>query len=165
MKHRIAAGLLALSTGVASPGRSAEPAAAASKIDGLAFLAGSWITEDGPARIEEHWTCPGPGAMFGMGRTIAKGKTAFFEYLRIEERPDGVFYVAQPKGNPPTPFKLVKSEAGSVVFENPEHDFPKRILYAKGPGDTLVARVEGGAASKEKAEEFRYRRLAEPRCP
>src|SRR5260221_8026027 len=96
--------------------------------------------------------------MFATGRTLAHGKTVFFEFLRIEERPDGVFYVAQPRGKPPTDFRLVRFEKGTAVFENPEHDFPKRIIYTRTGEDTLLASVEGDASSKEKAEEFRYRR-------
>jgi hypothetical protein len=87
----------------------------------------------------------------------------FFEFLRIEARADGVYYVAQPKGKPPTDFKLARKDGETFVFENLAHDFPKRILYTRAGDDALVARVEGDAASKEKAEEFRYRRAAS-RC-
>lgn len=125
----------------------------------LAFMAGSWATQSGPARVEELWSCPGPDTMLGTGRTIAKGKTAYFEFLRIETRPDGLVYVAQPKGGPATDFKLVKLEGGTAVFENLAHDFPKRIIYSK-TADGLTARIEGDATSKEKAEEFRYRPAA-----
>ena len=124
----------------------------------LAFLAGSWETETDGVRVEEQWTCPGPDAMYATGRTIAHGKTVFFEFLRIESRADAIYYVAQPKGKPPTDFRLVRKDGETWVFENPAHDFPKRILYTKTGDDSLVARVEGDASSKEKAEEFRYRR-------
>ncbi len=126
----------------------------------LGFMAGSWTTQSGPARVDEQWSCPGPDSMLGIGRTIAKGKTAYFEFLRIETRPDGLVYVAQPKGGPPTDFKLVKLEGGAAVFENLAHDFPKRIIYTKTADGGLTARVEGDATSKEKAEEFRYRPVA-----
>jgi hypothetical protein len=127
-------------------------------IPDAAFLAGSWELVNGATRVEESWTCPGPDSMYATGRTLANGKTTFFEFLRIEARKDGVFYVAQPKGRPPTDFKLTRHEAGVLVFENPEHDFPKRITYTKSGSDGLVARVEGDASSAEKAEEFRYTR-------
>lgn len=161
MTKRLLPGCLfacALAAARLAPAVTPAPAAPP-KVADLAFLSGSWETEQGNARVDEQWTCPGPGAMFGMGRTVTKEKTLFFEFLRIEERPDGVFYVAQPKGRPPTDFRLVEHDAGSVVFENLAHDFPKRVRYAKGPADTLVARVEGDASSTEKAEEYRYRRV------
>ncbi len=144
------------------PALAAPPAAALPKIADLAFLAGSWVAEAGGARVEEQWLCPGPDTMIGMGRTtsVAKGKTVSFEYLRIEARGDGLFYVAQPKGGPATDFRLVRLEPGTAVFENLAHDFPKRIVYTKGPDGGLTARVEGDASSPEKAEEFLYRPAA-----
>jgi hypothetical protein len=42
---------------------------------------------------------------------------------------DGIFYIAQPQGNPPTEFRLTESLGNRVVFENKAHDFPQRIVY------------------------------------
>jgi hypothetical protein len=146
---------------LASPALAVPPAAAA-KVSDLTFLAGAWVVETGPTRVEEQWLCAGPDGMVGVGRTtdLAKGKTVFFEYLRIEARPDALVYVAQPKGGPATEFRLVRLEAGTAVFENPAHDFPKRVVYAKRADGGLTARVEGDAAKPEQAEEFRYRPAA-----
>ena len=80
-----------------------------------------------------------------------------FEFLRIEERADGVFYVAQPGGRPPTEFKLTKLEGNSVVFENPQHDHPKIIRYRPGDG-ALVVEIEGD----EGKQEFRFRKSSAP---
>ena len=152
--------LLAAAFAALAPDVLAQSPAPPAGITDAAFLSGSWETVNSGTRVEEMWTCPGPESMYATGRTIANGKTVFFEFLRIEARKDGVFYVAQPKGRPPTDFRLTRHEAGVVVFENPEHDFPKRITYTKSGSDGLVARVEGDASSAEKAEEFRYTRRA-----
>lgn len=142
----------------ALPALGASPASPP-RIADLAFLAGSWVVEIGGVRVEEQWLCPGPDGMVGMGRTtsVAKAKTVFFEYLRIEARAGGLVYVAQPKGGPATEFPLVRLEAGIAVFENLAHDFPKRVVYTKRPDGGLTARVEGDASSPERAEEFLYR--------
>jgi hypothetical protein len=129
------------------------------RITDLNWLAGSWQTHQDNMDVEEHWTLPVGGTMIGMGRTVAKGKTVFFEYLRIEARTDGLYYVAQPKGRPPTDFKAIEMSPDKVVFSNPLHDFPKRIIYGKNADGTVWARIEGDATSKEKAEEFHYGRL------
>ncbi|MEO6324307.1 MAG: DUF6265 family protein [Thermoanaerobaculia bacterium] len=158
-----AMGVLLLFAAVVAPASKAfaeGSAAPPPTVAALAFLSGSWELQNGALLIQEQWTCPGPDSMYATGRTVKNGRTVFFEFLRIEARADGIYYVAQPKGSAPTDFKLTRLAPGVVVFENPAHDFPKKITYAKGPGDTLVARVEGDAASQEKAEEFRYRRSA-----
>lgn len=157
---------LVLSLSVAVLPALGAPPAAPPKLADLAFLAGSWVAEAGPVRVEEQWLCPRTDTMIGMGRTtnLAKGKTVFFEYLRIEARPGGIVYVAQPAGGRATEFPLVALAAGTVVFENPGHDFPKRITYTKRPDGGLTGRVEGDASSPEKAEEFQYRPAAAG-CP
>jgi hypothetical protein len=124
----------------------------------VAFLAGAWQGERGRLRFEEHWLAPAGGLMLGLSRTLAGDKAVAFEFLRLEERADGVFYVAQPGGRPPTAFKLTRAEAGLAVFENPEHDHPKVIRYRLGPEGSLVAQVEGDEKGRRVSEEFVFRR-------
>ena len=132
-------------------------AAMSNDLEGLRFMEGDWRGESGKARIEEHWIEAAGGIMLGVSRTIVSGKTVAFEFLRIEAREDGVFYVAQPNGRPGTDFKLTKVSAGEAVFENPQHDHPKLIRYRLGD-DTLVAEVEGD----EGKQEFRFRKSSAP---
>jgi len=124
----------------------------------VAWIAGSWRIEGPNATIEEQWMEPAGKLMLGMSRTTSK-RGSFFEFLRLEARADGVYYVAQPRGQAPTDFKLVRHSASEAVFENLAHDFPKRILYRLDSPTELTARVEGDATSKEQAEEFKYRRV------
>ena len=125
----------------------------------LSWIAGDWQTAPGGrAQSEEHWTSAAGGSMMGMSRTVANEKTVEFEYLRIEQRADGVYYVAHPKARcPGTDFKLTKSSATEAVFENPQHDFPKRIIYRKTADDSLSASIDGGDGTK--AVTFSFRRM------
>lgn len=125
----------------------------------VSWIAGDWQTAPGGrAQIEEHWTSVAGGSMMGMGRTVAGDKTVEFEYLRIEQRADGVYYVAHPKARcPGTDFKLTKVSATEAVFENPQHDFPKRIIYRKTGDDSLTASIDGGEGTKAMA--FAFRRM------
>ena|SRR5688572_9675256 len=127
------------------------------KISELAWISGDWQTAPGGrAQIEEHWMAPAGGSMVGMGRTVAGGRTVEFEYLRIEERADQIYYVASPKGRcPGTDFKLTRLSGQEALFENPEHDFPKRITYRKNSEGSLTASIDGGAGTK--AMTFAYR--------
>ena len=114
----------------------------------LAFIAGAWEGKDGGATFEEHWTPASGGAMLAVSRTVAGGKMVQFEFLRIVERADGIFYVAQPNGGKPTEFKLTSLEGGKAVFENPTHDFPKAITYEKKKDGGLVATISGDGKSQ-----------------
>jgi hypothetical protein len=138
----------------ASAAPATTPAVDASVAD-LAFMAGSWQI-DGPPLIEEHWLKPAGRTLLGMSRVYGGDQTYFFEFLRVEQRKDGIFYVAQPKGGPPTEFRLTKVAANEAVFENLQHDFPKRIIYKKLPDGSLHARTEGDGTEKEKPVDFHY---------
>ena len=99
---------------------------ATDSIADLAWMCGSW---GDPADALESWMAPIDGLMLGVNRTLRPGKTPFFEYLRIEERPEGIVFVASPLGRSPTDFLLRELGPERVVFENPEHDFPQRVAY------------------------------------
>ncbi|HEX5965503.1 MAG TPA: DUF6265 family protein [Pyrinomonadaceae bacterium] len=115
----------------------------------ISWISGDWQTAPGGRRqIEEHWTAAAAGSMMGVSRTIVGDKTVEFEYLRIEQRADGIYYVAHPKARcPGTDFKLTRASATEAVFENPQHDFPKRIIYRK-TDDGLTASIDAGEGTK-----------------
>ena len=125
----------------------------------ISWISGDWQTAPGGrARVEEHWTSVAGATMMGMSRTVAGEKTVEFEYLRIEQRADGIYYVAHPKARcPGTDFKLTKASATEAVFENPQHDFPKRVIYRKTADDSLTASIDGGEGTK--AMSFAFRRM------
>ena len=130
----------------------------AARADALpGWLAGHWVV-DGETRVDEVWLAPRDGLMLGMSRTSGGGKP-FFEFVRIEARADGVWYLAQPGGrDPPTAFRLVASDAREILFENPEHDFPQRVRYRRDGEDAIVATIEGLSKGKPRTETWRYRR-------
>jgi hypothetical protein len=123
-------------------------------VEQLAWMSGDWQTPPGRMRIEEHWTGVAGGTLIGMSRTVVGDRTVAFEYLRVETRKEGIFYVAHPNARPGTDFKLVRVEGQSATFENPAHDFPKRIIYKKNAEGAIVARIEGDGTEKEKPQEF-----------
>jgi hypothetical protein len=137
-------------------GFAVRSGAAPTDLSELSWMAGDWQTAPGGrAQVEEHWTMPAGGTMIGMGRTVVGKKTAEFEFLRIEQRGDDIFYVAHPNAQcPQTDFKLTRLTGQEVVFENPKHDFPKRIMYRKNSDGSLVATVDGGGGTK--SQTFSY---------
>ena len=132
------------------------PPSALHTISELGWMSGDWQTPPGrPAQIEEHWTQPAGGSMLGVSRTVIGIRTLEFEYLRLEQRAEGIFYVAHPKARcPGTDFKLTSVTTSEAVFENPSHDFPKRIIYRKTAVGGLVATIDGGEGTK--SQSFNY---------
>lgn len=130
----------------------------------LAWMAGSWQSiesDDAAVTIsEEHWTDGSGGMMFGVNRLIADDQTVFFEFLRIESDDDNErWYIAQPRGRSPgTRFRLTELNNQRAVFENPEHDFPQRIIYHRR-GDELHARIEGEQDGEVRGQEWAWQRM------
>jgi hypothetical protein len=94
-----------------------------------------------------------------MSRTVAGGKTVHTEHIQIREANGQIAYiVALGLGAKPTVFKLVRSSTNEAVFENPDHDFPQRIIYRRESAEALFARIEGIEKGVNKAMDFRYRR-------
>lgn len=121
----------------------------------LAWLSGCWESHREGREINEQWMKPAGQTMLGMGRTVSKGKTVEYEFVQIREDNDGsIYYVAKPSGQSEASFKLIKYQNREATFENPEHDFPQRIIYRLEPDGSLFARVEG--TSNGKARGFDY---------
>ena len=82
--------------------------------------------------------------MLGVSRTVRRGVTQGYEFMQIRPGADGrLVYIAQPQGRSETLFTLLPGVSGELVFENPEHDFPQRVIYRQEPAGRLRARIEG----------------------
>jgi hypothetical protein len=123
----------------------------------LDWFVGHWCSDRNGQFIEEEWLEPKGDVLLGLSRTVKGAKTASFEYLRIEWK-DGIpSYIAQPQGAPPVSFKWVAGGADWARFENPTHDFPKRVEYRKTE-DGLYAEIAGpGEGGKEMVIPFDYK--------
>ena len=125
-------------------------------LDSLSWMTGSWSGTSRGIEMEEHWTTAKGGSMIGIHRDVAKGRTVSFEFLRIEQQGDQIVYLSMPNGrSPATPFPLKEVSGTRVVFENPAHDFPQRIIYWKD-GNDLRARIEGAMNGRPGSEEWRW---------
>ncbi len=138
----------------------AQSGSDAATLDKLAWMAGAWGGTESGVEMEEHWLAPRGGLLLGLHRDVFPNGRAFFEYLRIEQSADGITYWASPLGRPATPFRLKELGDKRVVFENPEHDWPQRILYWRGDDGALHARVEGDQNGQQRAEEWRWTPLS-----
>ena len=133
-------------------------ASADTKPANLDWFIGHWCSDRQGEFIEEQWLSARGDLMLGLSRTIKGAKTASFEFLRIEWTGGVASYIAQPQGGPPVAFKLTASGADWARFENPAHDFPKRVEYRRTK-QGLYAEIAGpGEGGKEMVIPFDYLR-------
>lgn len=121
------------------------------KIDDLAWLAGGWHGDMAGEVAEETWSKPAAGAMMGMFRLLDEKKTSVFEFLLLEEGPDGIQLRFQHFGpgykvwekERPLEFRLTAATDKVFTFESPDPtQSPTRILYAKTSPTQMIATVE-----------------------
>jgi Domain of unknown function (DUF6265) len=123
---------------------AAPVCAAEDPLQRLAWLAGCWRAEGAEAGSGEQWLAPAGGTLLGVSRTVKSGTTVAHEFMQIRRNAEGnVVYVAQPSGQAEASFTLQAGAAAEAVFENPQHDFPQRVIYRLEDGGRLRARIEG----------------------
>lgn len=157
--HRFVAAVIAATSGLLVSTAAAQ-ARAGSTVQTLSWLTGCWQRTAPGRLVEEQWMAPRAGMMLGMGRTT-RGDSAIVEYehTHITERGGHAVYHAEPSGQQPADFTAATVSDTLVVFENPAHDFPQRVIYRRRGADSLLARVEGTANGQTRGVDFPYARV------
>ena len=107
------------------------------------------------------------GLLLGVSHTVMGGKSQGYEYLRIEPRPDGIYYIALPSDGKEDDFKFVGKTVDTegdrndeiFTFENPSLEFPRRIVYRRATGGWLFAQVEGKVNGADRQVIYPMRRI------
>ncbi len=139
----------------------AQAPAAKPTLQDLAWIAGHWRIEQGDRLVDEQWMTPAGELMMGMARNIQGGKVREYEFTLLRQEPNGdILYIASPSQQAETAFKLTSLSGGTAVFENPEHDFPKKIVYARQADGSLLAAIEGpGRDGRPRRVEYPFKRV------
>ncbi len=118
------------------------------------FLEGTWKMED--KEIYEHWDRLNDNTLKGVSYHVKNGVLTIFEYLDISRAEDEIIYTAnvinqnQGKG---VIFKLTKTDS-AFTFENPDHDFPKTIVYRILTDSEVFVHLSDG-----KQQEYTYKMI------
>jgi hypothetical protein len=167
MKRIAALTLLLLATGGITVAVSAPPSPRQSTpLNGLGFMTGCWRGQfgggaAGPGTIEEYYSTPTSNMIIGVTRFMRGGRTVDFEFTRIMASDSDVTLMPQPRGRPPTSFRMTASDSSSALWENPQHDFPQKISYRRIAGDSIIAAIEGPGQNGTQRMEWR---MGKVRC-
>lgn len=112
------------------------------------FLQGTWKTEG--REQYEHWDKLNDQNLKGCSYQLREGQMMVTEYLDIAYSPAEVLYTAtvigQNKGKG-IHFKMTCTDS-TFVFENPGHDFPKKIVYRQLSDTAVLVQVSDGGQKK-----------------
>ena len=151
----------------AGPAESPTAERQATPLNALSFMSGCWRGsfgggQAGPGTIEEYYSTPTSNMIIGVTRFVRGGRTVDFEFTRITSGDSGVVLMPQPRGRPPTPFRMTSNDSISAVWDNPQHDFPQKISYRRISNDSIVAAIEGpGDGGRTQRMEWR---MGKARC-
>lgn len=143
---------------------SGKPTAVPPTLASMQWLEGCWQGSVNKRDFREVWLPQRGGMMIGVSQTVSGDQTLDYEYLRVEPRTDGVYYVASPPGKPEEAFKLTSElvdvdDAHTFVFLDPARDFPQRIGYRRASEGWLYTEVEGKVKGAERKVIYPMRRV------
>ncbi len=110
----------------------------------LKLLEGRW-TEMHQKNYIETWAFnQGDTLLTGAGFSVGSGVLKRTEKLAIVKNDTSIFYQATVEGQnqgATISFKLMNMSGSTLVFENPDHDFPQQIIYNFLNDSTISVKV------------------------
>ena len=126
----------------------------------LYTLEGTWKMNTKRGAVCEEWKKMDKNYLQNKGYIIKGKDTVVNERVALTNTKEGIFYtstVEDQNNKQPITFKMTKAEGNMFVFENPQHDFPKRIVYKLITTDSLHAFIDDGTEAGKK-QNFYYKR-------
>jgi hypothetical protein len=123
------------------------PAQTCDSLDAVYWLLGDWQASIGEDMTVESWRAGGPGTFEGFAETRSRASNELInsESLRLVEMSGEVFYIAKVRHNDlPVAFKMTTCSNNIAVFENPNHDFPRRLEYRFAGEGRITVNVSDG---------------------
>ncbi len=126
----------------------------------LYALEGTWKMVTKRGAICEEWEKINNNYLQNRGYMVRGADTIINERVALTNTKEGIFYtstVEDQNNKQPVAFKMTKAEGNTFVFENPLHDYPKRIVYRLVTSDSLHAYIDDGNEASIK-QNFYYKR-------
>jgi hypothetical protein len=121
------------------------------------WLLGNWENKTADGNLTETWKKVNDSTFEAQSYFIKEKDTLHFESITLQQKGEELTYNATVKGqnnDKPVTFKLTNSTEKQLVFENPKHDYPKKIIYTQINEDNLVAEISGTLEGKSSSEKF-----------
>jgi len=125
------------------------------------WFIGQWENKSAEGDLVENWTKVNDSLYMGESYFIVKGDTVFAERVALLEIYGRMTYnVTVPSQNEGGAVAFVMTDINDerVIFENPQHDYPSKIMYSNVAPDSLVAEISGTKDGKHASEIFRMKR-------
>lgn len=121
------------------------------------WFLGNWENNSKETHFKESWNQKNDSCYFAESVVIVEKDTVFYEKMDLYQVQDSLIMkisVKDQNKEKPVSFYMTKSSEKELVFENPKHDFPTKIVYTKITNDSMVGSIYGNKDGKEISELF-----------
>ena len=126
------------------------------------LILGTWGMSTPNGKIIETWKKNGNNRYAGTSYMVSGTDTTIFETVTLEKTAAGVFYIVTAAGQnneKPVSFQQTTARGNLFIFENPKHDYPRRISYEFVNNETLRAWIDDGETIPRKRSFYNYKRI------
>ena len=130
------------------------------KLASMDWLAGYWSGEMWGGMFHAHYSTPEGGLILSHSRLLHGDKESFYEFEVFGPQDDEVVWLQPfPGGKKAVGFRLkeLDRDARKATFENPDKDYPTRIVYHRQAEDRLVITLSDPHGKSDKVETFDLR--------
>lgn len=132
------------------------------EIDKAKWLVGDWQNKSKEGLLSENWERVNDSVFHAVCYFVHDKDTLHNEKISLLQSDNAIIYsptVKGENGNKPVPFKMTSVNANELVFENPKHDYPQKIVYTKITADSLVTKISGMVQGKPYSETYPMKKV------
>jgi len=132
------------------------------EIDKVKWITGDWQNKSKEGVLTESWERINDTVFNAVCYFVHGKDTLHNEKISLRQAENAIIYsptVKGENGNRPVHFKMTSVNANELVFENPKHDYPQKIVYTKITEDSLVTKISGIVNGKPYSESYPMKKV------
>ena len=127
------------------------------KLQKMEWLVGNWEQKLPDGIVSENWTKENDSTYTGKSYFIKEKDTVHLESIVLTQKNETLLYIPTVNGqnnDEPVTFTMTSDAENTFSFENPAHDYPKKITYKKVNSTSLIATISGIQQGKPSQESY-----------
>ncbi|RTZ06650.1 hypothetical protein EKM05_12020 [Flavobacterium sp. GSP27] len=132
------------------------------KMKAANWILGNWENKSVDGNLSETWKKVNDSTFEAQSYFIKEKDTLHFESIILQQKGEELTYSTMVKGQneeKAVAFKLTTTTEKQLVFENPKHDYPQKIIYSEINPDSMVTKISGIQQGKPSSEQYSMKKI------
>lgn len=132
------------------------------KMKAANWILGNWENKSVDGNLSETWKKVNDSTFEAQSYFIKEKDTLHFESIILQQKGEELTYSTMVKGQneeKAVAFKLTTTTEKQLVFENPKHDYPQKIIYSEINPDSIVVKISGIQQGKPSSEQYSMKKI------